>query len=121
MQKEITDTMSLQAGGDHQIEEQIFAIPDIKLSHSGYLIYANARGIDFLRKVSENKKTPSVGFLVSEFPVILIPGCKTTLHLNVGEDLYNIRVAASLQTGQVGLYISKQLLSGVSGKTAHSS
>ena len=121
MQNEITDTSSLQAGGDITEAEQVFAIPDIKLSHSGYLIYANSRGIDFLRKVSEHKKTSSVGYLVSEFPMILLPGCKTTLHLNVGDDVYDIRVAASIQTGQVGLFISKQHFTGVSGKTAHSS
>ena len=108
MHKHPTETPSFTAPKSQTDKERVLAIPDIKLSHSGYLIFANAKGIDFLRKLSDDRKTSSVGFLISEFPVILVPGCKTTLHLNIGEDAYDIQVTSYRLNSQVGLFISKQ-------------
>lgn len=121
MQKEIADEQIRQVAGEHLETNGVFVIPDIKLSHSGYLIYANSRGIDFLRKVSESRKTSSVGYLLSEFPMILVPGCKTTLRLDVGDDVYDIHVAASRQSGQVGLLVSKQTFNVMPDKASQSS
>jgi hypothetical protein len=101
-------------------ESERTTLPDIKLSHSGYLIYANAHSIDFLRKVSEKRKISSIGFLISEFPMMLMPGCKATFHLEVEEAVYEIRVTSYRLTNQVGLFISKQLMPAIAPQTKSS-
>jgi hypothetical protein len=82
-------------------------MPDIKLSKTGYLVYANAQGIDFLRKLAHDKKTSSIRFLLSEYPDILETTHSLDINLAIENHQYKIHIAAFQHTGYVEMYVER--------------